>query len=49
MNNMRTENIVVENKDDIEMEETLIWKQRGSVLEQLSSLYLEAAAESNQS
>lgn len=49
MNNMRTENIVVENESDIELEETLIWKQRGSVLEQLSSLYLEAAVENNQS
>lgn len=40
---------MVENESDIELEETLIWKQRGSVLEQLSSLYLEAAVENNQS
>ena len=42
------ENAVAEKKDDIELKESLIWAQRGSKLEQLSSLYLEAAAENNQ-
>lgn len=39
---------MAENEDDIELKESLIWTQRASKLEQLSSLYLEAAAENNQ-